>query len=342
MKILPGYLKYKEILIALTVAAGMLCSLLVPGLYAESGPTFTFNIPSGYSATLQEGAPLSWDQQGASFFQVNYSPQPPAGTTITLKLSSGCEFLTGGGKSAFARAGQTYSVNDLSSGWGMSMTTVDDTVYEGTHTCKLTGTLTSGDPVYNGLAATPLTFTILDNETAPEPKPATTTTTPKTTAPKPAAVAPKPPDPISADTVKINDSQVPKEGGLVSYDFKQSITLTGKTVPSGLVTLYIYSEPKTAQVNADAEGNWSHTISDIEPGDHRVEGETKDPTTGLTSARTELAKFAVKSAAAAIQNDVSQATAKNKSSFSPALLIIPLLLASGAAVFSVLKLRNKH
>jgi hypothetical protein len=73
----------------------------------------------------------------------------------------------------------------------------------------------------------------------------------------------------------------------------QKITLSGKTTPNIKVKLYIYSEPKTAEITSDKDGNWTYTIENLERGDHKVEASTID-SAGVESDKVELAKFTIK------------------------------------------------
>lgn len=77
---------------------------------------------------------------------------------------------------------------------------------------------------------------------------------------------------------------------------ENTITLSGKTTPNAEVTLYIFSEPQTIKTKADGDGVWTATVAYIENGEHRVEAEVVDPTTGQTSARTQIAAFTVAAA----------------------------------------------
>jgi hypothetical protein len=348
MKTLTQAIKNSRILFTSILLIALLCIPLVRKLYAQAAPTFSLDLNAGSSTTLQEGAPLDGSSPGMTFFLVHYSPQPPSGTDVTLNLTSGCQFASGG-IDPFHKTGSSNTGPASASGWGIGVTSDDDNVYQGVHSCILSGTLTSSDSAYNGLKAAPVVITILDNEVAPTPAPTSTPTTtqkPKVnTAPKPtAATTSTPPTPISIDTVKINDNKVSSEDGLVTYDFKQPIILSGKTIANGQVTLYIYSEPRMAVIKANTNGDWSYTISDLEPGDHRIEAETKDPTTGLTSSRTELVKFAVKQAAATATPKTTNQTVpqvSKKGNFNLLFLALPVIILGGLAVFIMLKRRRR-
>ncbi len=346
MKTLTKDIKYSKIIVVHILLLALLYLPLVSKLYAQAAPTFSLDLNPGSTTTLQEGAPLDGSSPGMTFFLVHYSPQPPAGTDVTLNLTNGCQFASGG-IDPFHKTGSTNTGPASASGWGIGVTSDDDNVYQGTHFCTLSGTLSSTDPAYNGLKAASVVISILDNETAPAPTNTTTQTPKVNTAPKSVSTAtPTPPAPISVDTVKINDSMVSAENGLAAYDFKQLITISGKTQPSGQVILYIHSEPRTATVTADANGEWSYAINNLEPGDHRIEAETKDPTTGLISSRTELAKFTVKQTATVATPNTTTQTADlvfKKSRINPVFLVLALLVItlSGLAVIVVLKRRKR-
>jgi hypothetical protein len=119
---------------------------------------------------------------------------------------------------------------------------------------------------------------------APSAKPATPEVTP------PAALTP---ESIQVDGKSITADQK------VSVLQDKSLTLTGKTVPNGVVTLYIFSEPKKYTVTADKDGNWTYEVSGLEPGDHHVEAEVTDPATGKISARGQVLAFSVEKATVA-------------------------------------------
>jgi len=83
------------------------------------------------------------------------------------------------------------------------------------------------------------------------------------------------------------------ESEIKTFTQGQSVEISGLTFPNTTVILYIFSDPKTAEITADAKENWNYTITDLELGDHRVEAEIIDPTTNQKSERTTIAKFSI-------------------------------------------------
>lgn len=113
---------------------------------------------------------------------------------------------------------------------------------------------------------------------------------PKSTpAPAPEAVVPAP-DPPKA-SVEIQGKASTES--TIALSNKQPLVLNGTAAANTTVTLYIFSDPKQATVTADANGNWTYTVSGLEPGNHHVEAEVTDPKTGKTSSRVTLATFSV-------------------------------------------------
>ena len=72
------------------------------------------------------------------------------------------------------------------------MTATDDAVVEGNHAGAIDHTATSTDTKYNGVAISPVTVAITDNDTAPTPTPALPTPTPALPTPTPALPTPTP------------------------------------------------------------------------------------------------------------------------------------------------------
>jgi hypothetical protein len=170
-------------------------------------------------------------------------------------------------------------------------------------------------------------------------KPSTTVsfTAPVTAAPKTtpkAASAPTPtpaPTPPIAPTTGIKlDNQTVTTMSTPTVQPGKSFTLSGTTVPNGMVTLYIFSTPQQAMVTADAQGNWSYKIMGLESGSHHVEATVTDPTTKLTSDRATLAKFTI------AQSPVAAVTAKASTETMPMwvwVLIGVVLTGIAAGVF---------
>ncbi|HET7060117.1 MAG TPA: hypothetical protein VFH99_02265 [Candidatus Saccharimonadales bacterium] len=103
----------------------------------------------------------------------------------------------------------------------------------------------------------------------------------------------------------------------------QPLTLSGKTVANGIVTLYIHSKERTVTTKADKDGIWKYTISQLPVGSHSIEAQVMDPKTKQQSAKTSLLNFAIKPSKSA-------ATTKPiKNNFSPwSMIIFPAILAA--------------
>ncbi|HLC39026.1 MAG TPA: Ig-like domain-containing protein [Patescibacteria group bacterium] len=129
-------------------------------------------------------------------------------------------------------------------------------------------------------ASIQITFT-----SATQPKSTTTTTSAPATVQKPSAPA------ISA----INGNAL-SENKTYNKTLRQGqkITFSGKTSVNSTVKLYIYSDPITAEVKSDKDGNWLYTLTqDLAIGEHRVEAEVTDANS-QKSDKVEIAKFTIK------------------------------------------------
>ncbi len=112
--------------------------------------------------------------------------------------------------------------------------------------------------------------------------------------PAPTVAPPAEPAPPAAPITEI------KVGGKViaatdkpTIKDNESLVVSGKTVPNGVITIYVFSEPKKYTTTADKDGNWTYKVSGLPPGDHHIEAEATDPTTGKTSSRTQVLSFSV-------------------------------------------------
>lgn len=79
----------------------------------------------------------------------------------------------------------------------------------------------------------------------------------------------------------------------ITFNHDEIITLTGRAMPSGIITLYVHSEPKKYEIIANKDGNWSFNITSLAPGKHRIESELTDPVTNKTSPRNQVLSFTV-------------------------------------------------
>lgn len=128
------------------------------------------------------------------------------------------------------------------------------------------------------------------------------------------------------------DGQTIDSAKPITVAANKPLVLSGKTVPNGIVTLYIFSEPKTATTTADAEGNWQYAVANLPAGDHHIEVEVKDPATGQTSDRDNLLAFTVTEPVESTGNSDSLATRPNRTLLfaSVAGVLFAAMLAAGA------------
>lgn len=123
--------------------------------------------------------------------------------------------------------------------------------------------------------------------------PSNTPTNSNTAAPTPTQEAAKPVAP-TLDGITIGDTTY-KPTDTITIPDNKPLVLSGKTIPNGKVTLYIFSEPKKFEIQADGEGKWNYSVSGLPAGDHHAEIEVTDPKTNKTSERTRLVAFTVTS-----------------------------------------------
>jgi hypothetical protein len=168
--------------------------------------------------------------------------------------------------------------------------------------------------------------------TAAKPK----TTTATTQAPPKAEPAP-PAEPsaeikLGATTVKAADKPI--------INTRQQLTLGGKTVANGVVSVYVFSDPQKFTTTADGTGNWSYTVPALPAGDHHIEAEVTDPATGKTSARAQVLAFSVKAAGAAISPTAPRSL---WATYTPAILggLSVLLLAVIGGSIYIWRFRRK-
>ncbi len=159
-------------------------------------------------------------------------------------------------------------------------------------------------------------------------KTSTTTTTPSTsTSQNTTTSTPATPTAPTLSEVAVNGQAISAEDTEpMSFSGNKVITVSGKTVPGGVVNLYIFSDPKTAKVTADAQGVWSYAISGLAAGSHHVEYTVTDPKTNTTSERTQLLAFTLTGA----KHADTAASAVKKSSGSGVLLW--LLVGGGVLI----------
>ena len=110
-----------------------------------------------------------------------------------------------------------------------------------------------------------------------------------------APVAVPPPAPPAAPTLgalKVNMREVDPSKP-VTVEWSKPLELSGTTVGGGVVTLTIHSTPRTETATAGADGRWTYTVNNLEPGDHYVEVAVTDPSTKQTSPTVKLVSFVV-------------------------------------------------
>jgi hypothetical protein len=152
-----------------------------------------------------------------------------------------------------------------------------------------------------------------------------------TTTKKAASPTPTPPPPVVNLPATLTPESIQIDGKAVTADQKvtvqsdKAMELSGKTVPNGVVSLYVFSEPKKYTVTADKDGNWTYAVKGLEPGEHHIEAEVTDPATNKTSTRGTILSFAVQ-AAPVIKTAVTPQKI-NKSSDTKPLIAVATLLA---------------
>lgn len=135
----------------------------------------------------------------------------------------------------------------------------------------------------------------------------------------------------TVDTIQVDGNEVSSKDSII-LNSNQPLQLAGKTVPNGIVTLTIHSDPMTVTTKADKNGNWSYTISGLPAGDHYVEASVKDPKTKKTSKLGKLLSFTVAQtdnpASTAVNAGNNVASSSKKSVFI-AIIVLLALAAAG-------------
>lgn len=324
--------------LALAVVSVILIISSGPKVHAVSGIVFPYdsNAPVTELNESETYGPSSDKYIG---ILAEFDSHPPTSTDFDFTVTTDGQCLV----TFYSKAGDTspqtsISFNDRTDTTqnpydtnirGIAVYPVDDTKYEGKHSCKLTATAKSSSD--NGAAINVSgthSISINDNDPAPAPVAAK----PKS-APAPVANVVEPPAAPTTSGIKVADEAI-VAGTPVKTDLTKPLVLSGKTVPKGIVKLFIFSEPKEATVTADDNGNWTYEVTDLPPGDHHIEAEVTDPATGKTSARnTAVLAFTVTEKpklAAAIQETVA-APVKAKSA-TPLFIGLGVLAVIGLAV----------
>lgn len=172
--------------------------------------------------------------------------------------------------------------------------------------------------------------------------PPAATTTPKKTTPSPSATTPAPAaEPTPPETPKVATLEVAGQPVAATETIElaaaESLVLKGTTVANGIVKLYIFSTPREVTVTADASGNWTYEVKDLESGSHHVEAEVTDPATSKTSTRATLASFTVAEPETAA---VAAAPARKKTSWLIVVGAILLVVLAGTVTWWWRKRQN--
>jgi hypothetical protein len=189
-------------------------------------------------------------------------------------------------------SGRNYAIALTGSGNTLSASTITtDSGGHATFTIKSSvaeaKTISLGtEPGTGALGSISVAFTAAPATSAPTPK-----TTTKSSTPTPEPVV-NPPAALTPESIQIDGKAITADQK-VTMQSDKAMVLGGKTVPNGVVNLYVFSEPKKYTVTADKDGNWTYTVAGLEPGDHHVEAEVTDPTTGKTSSRAQVLAFSV-------------------------------------------------
>lgn len=123
----------------------------------------------------------------------------------------------------------------------------------------------------------------------------------------------------------------------------EPITISGKTVPNGIVTLVVHSTPQTFMITADDDGNWSQTVTNLEDGDHYAEASVTDPATNQTSEMTKLMEFSVipKDTATKVVASVESDAGSNSKNLLLTGVLISFLAAIAFVGYKFFKKRQK-
>ena len=112
--------------------------------------------------------------------------------------------------------------------------------------------------------------------TTPSTSSTTTTSSPATAVAAPTATTI--PTAVQLSSVLVAGKTVDTSKS-IEFNQSQSLKLAGHTTNNGVVSLTIHSTPKTVTTTADANGNWSYTVTGLAPGSHYIEASVTDPVT---------------------------------------------------------------
>ena len=302
-----------------------------------------------YSHVLIEGTePDTFgDADGTYSTTVNFNYDDDDGlaelATISITTGSDCHIWKvgpGGGDQ-----GTTYSVEANPDGANpIVVIVVDDSEYEGDHSCLVTGTLDSLDPDTDGFVES-ISVTIKDNDPAPS-SPSTPTTT-SSSSPSSGSTDTSSPDvhkPVFG-SLYLNNVEVTDSQAIFTFGDKTPLTISGTTVANGILKLHFSDSMPEPTVKADSNGEWSFNPAKLELGDYELRGEVTDPSTGQTSNRALLASFTLIEGSSPVVKPPTPPEPKNGSkenlvnsalsgkSFTIWAIILILILLAGAGVW---------
>lgn len=209
---------------------------------------------------------------------------------------------------------------------------------------EVPGPYTVGEVTVNFVAPVPPPAQVTPAPT-PSPSPSKSTTpkptpssTPKVTPSATPVTSPEAsPPPFGSNSFASNDKSLDSRKPF-SIESGKSFTVSGKTLPNGIVTLTIHSTPRTAKVTADAQGIWSYVVSGLEEGAHKIEAFVTDPITHLNSSTTTLASFNVNPLAKS--RNLSEANTKFPNA-SKSVALAGIFVLAGIIVWFLISRRAK-
>lgn len=321
--------RFKILMAALLiVAAG--CALGISQINAAGGGIFAARVSSsattvsvGSSAVLTINTYYYECTSTTDPADKKYRPtaECPSGYINPIKVNQGygAAVITASG------SGNTLSASTVNTGpSGIAQVSLSSSVAE-IKTVNVYEDFGTGQPSGSPIASTSVRFVTPAPVPAPAPAPA-----PQPAKPRPVAVTEVAPPTMSTTEVNIGGTLV-KSGEKPSVKHTEPLVLTGKTVAGGVVNIYVFSEPKKYTVTADKDGNWSHSVSGLPPGDHHIEAEVTDPATGKTSPRAQVLAFRVVKSDAAPVNSSQPVEDLSSSVFNSTARLIGLTVIALAA-----------
>jgi hypothetical protein len=237
-------------------------------------------------------------------------------------------------------------ITDQDGWWGFDSTDFNDIIYYDPN--NLNYSITISKPGYqtrtisltakrcdSGVGTDIIYLTPISNNTSTPSTPAKPTTKkPTSTTTQPSSIPA-----VSASTPvivsSINHISVVNSSTNIKLPSGGSFNITGKANPNVSVKLYIYSNPITATVKADANGDWSYILpKTLAVGQHHIEASIVD-TNGVESAKTTVAQFS-------IANPITTTTITKKPIplWVYGLMLVALILLGTAAFLYIKKKRH--